>query len=103
MGMMGDFSATVPSMKALMSDRERERKRARESARARARERESERDSAFNESFDVIKLLQRRLLLDQVNLILEDDDVLELHDLNSSQVPAAAAKCAMSVPISSNI
>jgi len=31
-------------------------------------------------------LLQRSLLFDQIDLVLENDNVLELHDLNSGQV-----------------
>mmetsp|Transcript_22709 Transcript_22709/g.45907 ORF Transcript_22709/g.45907 Transcript_22709/m.45907 type:complete len:498 (+) Transcript_22709:283-1776(+) len=43
-------------------------------------------DSALDERFDGLVLLQRRLLLHQVDLVLENDDVLQLHDLNSGQM-----------------
>ena len=33
-------------------------------------------------------LLERRRLLDQVDLVLQDDDVLQLHDLDGGQVLA---------------
>ena len=35
---------------------------------------------------DALVMLQRLLLLDQIDLVLEDDDVLELHDFNCSQM-----------------
>ena len=40
----------------------------------------------LDEGNDTLVVLQRLLLLDQVDLVLEDDDVLELHDLDSGQV-----------------
>eukprot|EP00964_Phaeocystis_antarctica_P143977 scaffold109653_cov78-Phaeocystis_antarctica.AAC.2 len=42
-------------------------------------------DGALDERLDVLMLLQRRRLLHQVDLVLQDDDVLQLHDLDSGE------------------
>jgi hypothetical protein len=42
----------------------------------------------LNEFENLIVLFEGLCLLDKINLVLEDDDVLELHDLNGSQVLA---------------
>lgn len=43
-------------------------------------------DGALDERLDVLMLLQRRRLLHQVDLVLQDDDVLQLHDLDGGEV-----------------
>ena len=42
----------------------------------------------LDEFENLIVLFEGLGLLDKINLVLEDDDVLELHDLNGSQVLA---------------
>ena len=44
------------------------------------------RELTFNEGENALVVLECLLLLDQVDLVLEDDNVLELHDLDGGQV-----------------
>ena len=40
----------------------------------------------FDERFDILMLLQRGRFLDKIDLVLQDDDVLQLHDLDGGEV-----------------
>ena len=44
------------------------------------------RHGALDEVFDLLMLLLRLRLLDQIDLVLQDEQVLQLHDLHRSQV-----------------
>ncbi len=44
------------------------------------------RGNTLDEGEDLLVLVKRGGLLDEIDLVLEDDDVLELHDLDGSQV-----------------
>lgn len=44
------------------------------------------RHSSLDEVFDLLMLLLRLRLLDQVDLVLQDEQVLQLHDLHRGQV-----------------
>jgi hypothetical protein len=61
-------------------------KKVRQYARPEREEGEVTATLTLHERGDTLLMLERTRLLDQIDLILEDDDVLELHDLDRGQV-----------------
>jgi hypothetical protein len=80
MGTMGDDSATVPAV-----GRRKERRRGGVRHHQTGKERE-EVWSTLYECGNAFLVLEGLRLFDQVDLVLEDDEVLELHDLHGRQV-----------------
>lgn len=70
MGTMGDDSATVPKS-ALEPNPRKETGCVKRT---------------FHEGGYALLVLQRLCLLDEIDLVLQDDDVLELHNLDGSQM-----------------